>query len=106
MGTPSLGWGSVLEGSARGELLTDPDELPRRAAERLRELPRPEVVAVQRVVDVEPDAAMQVLRRVRDAVAGLGGPVLRDRERVARVVARGDEVERPLHRQADRQHVE
>ena len=42
------------------------------------ELLGPEEVAVQRVVDVDADAAVQVLRGVHDALAALGRPELGD----------------------------
>src|SRR5206468_11309460 len=44
----------------------------------------PEEVSVQRVVDVDTDAAVQVLSGVDDALAPLGRPELRNRQLVRR----------------------
>jgi len=49
-----------------------------RAAQAVLQLGRPDEIAVQRVVDVDSDAAVQVLARIGGELAALRGPVLRD----------------------------
>src|SRR5438105_848286 len=70
--------------SRTSQLRSDARELPRLRPERQLDLLRPEIVAMQRVVDVDADPAVEMLRRIGDAVGGLGRPELRDGDLVPR----------------------
>src|SRR5439155_23633087 len=68
----------------RGDPRAEPVDLVDRRAERELELLGPQAVTMQRVVDVDAHAAVQVLRREAHAVTGVACPDLRDRDLVAR----------------------
>ena len=79
-----------------------PDELRCRRAERELVALAPHDVPVDRVVEVDAHAAVDVQRRVRDVVATLGRPELRRRD-FERIVAALVEVRGRLqHRELDR----
>jgi len=84
----------------------DPHELPGRPAERHAELARPQVVAVERVVEVDADAPVQVLGGVGDAVAALGRPELGDRHRLLGVLALGEAMDGAEQGESDRLDVD
>src|SRR5690606_23779219 len=60
------------------------DELRRRRAEREFDLLRPEEVALDRVVDVDADPAVDVEGRVPDPAPALARPILRGRDLLRR----------------------
>src|SRR4029453_18474580 len=64
-------------------------QLPRAGAQRQLQRLRPQVVAVDRIVDVHPDAAVEVLRGIGDAVTRLRRPELRHAHLVTRRQAGG-----------------
>ena len=70
--TPVACWG--LRDRGVGEHAAEPLERGRRRAERELELLREQEVAVQRVVAVDADAAVQVVRGVHDALRALARP--------------------------------
>src|SRR5258705_722991 len=78
----------------RREPRAEPCELLATGAEVDADLAGPQVVAVDRVVDVYADAAVQVLRRVGDVGAAFGGPELRDRQLVGGVLTLLEQMER------------
>src|SRR3954452_16435915 len=89
-----------------GEELAEVAEVAAAGAEGELELLGPAVVAVQRVVAVDADAAVEVLRGAHDALAGVGGEVLGDGDLLGRGTARR-EVPRRLERgEADRLRVD
>src|SRR5262249_45717740 len=73
-----------VTGLPAGDRFAQRGELPGRGAERELDGLRPQVVAMDRIVDVHADAAVQVLGGVDDAVAGLRRPELRHPDLVAR----------------------
>src|SRR3954451_4586743 len=85
-----------------GEELAEVAEVAAAAAEGELELLGPAVVPVQRVVAVDADATVEVLRGAHDPLAGVGGEVLGDRDLLGRGTS-GREVPRGLEgREADR----
>src|SRR5581483_8264689 len=71
---------SAIASGRPGDQAAEPHELRRRAAERVLDLLRPQEVAVDRIVDVDRDAAVDVEARVADPAAGLRRPELRGRD--------------------------
>src|SRR5262249_5145863 len=75
---------ATITGLPAGDRFAQRGELPGRGAERELDGLRPEVVAMDRVVDVDADPTVQMLGGVDDAVSRLRGPELRHPDLVAR----------------------
>src|SRR5262245_59840352 len=79
-----------VTGLPAGDRFAQRGELAGCGAERELDGLRPQVVAMDRIVDVNPDAAVQVLGGVDDAVAGLRRPEVGDPDLVARRDSRAE----------------
>src|SRR3954471_22084312 len=112
--TPSAGgsvefwrrWGDAARGSGRGDEPAEVPQLLGLGAQRELELLEPLEVPVDRVVEVDADAAVHVERSMAHPAAALRRPELRGGDLHARVLARG-ELRRGLeHRELDRLRVD
>src|SRR5262245_60037115 len=100
---PVTVWISVMIPPAlgrRGDRGPEPFEAFGGRAQRELELLRPQAVAMQRVVDVDAHAAVQVLRGEAHAVAGVAGPDLRDRDLLGRGPLLAEQPRGVLHDEA------